>query len=327
MADLDLNENARIYLAGHHGMVGSAIERQLREQGFTHIIVRGREQLDLLDQRAVSRFFLAEKPDCVIMAAAKVGGIHANSAYPADFIYQNLIVECNVIESAFRSGVQRLLFLGSSCIYPRLSEQPIQEQALMHGALEPTNESYAIAKIAGIKLCEAYNRQHGTDFRSVMPTNLYGPNDSFHAENSHVIPAMIRKFHEAKGQGSASVEFWGSGNARREFLHVDDMAAACIHVLGLAKPLYDSHTEPMFSHINLGSGTDVTIRELAETLKQVTGYRGEICWDVSQPDGMPRKLLDVTKLRSLGWQHSIALEAGLKQTYRWYTDNEACLRK
>jgi GDP-L-fucose synthase len=197
----------------------------------------------------------------------------------------------------------------------------------MHGALEPTNESYAIAKIAGIKLCEAYNRQHGTDFRSVMPTNLYGPNDSFHAENSHVIPAMIRKLHEAKLQGRASVEFWGSGNARREFLHVDDMAAACIHVLGLAKPIYDSHTEPMFSHINLGSGIDVTIRELADILTQVTAYEGDIVWDESKPDGMPRKLLDVTKLRSLGWQHCVSLESGLKQTYRWYTENEACLRK
>ena len=271
-------------------------------------------------------FFAAERPQQVYLAAAKVGGILANNTYPAEFIYQNLMMEANVIHAAYRHGTQRLLFLGSSCIYPRLAEQPMGEEALLTGPLEPTNEPYAIAKIAGIKLCESYNRQHGTDFRSVMPTNLYGPGDNFDLENSHVIPALIRKFHQAKTQAQAAVEVWGSGTPRREFLHVDDMADACVFLMGLDADTYRANTRPMLSHINVGTGQDVTIRELAETVKEVTGYPGEIRFDTSKPDGAPRKLLDVARLRRMGWQARTELREGLRQTYAWFLDHEGELR-
>ena len=283
-------------------MVGSAIVKQLNEAGYQNIVVRTHAELDLTDQAAVRDFMQQEKPEQVILAAAKVGGIHANNVYPAEFIYQNLMMEANIVHQAWSAGCQQLLFLGSSCIYPKLAAQPMQESALLTGVLETTNEPYAIAKIAGIKLCESYNRQYGTDYRSVMPTNLYGQNDNFHLENSHVIPAMIRKFHDAKTTNSPTVTLWGTGKAMREFLHVDDMAAACLHVMGLSKQRYQSSTEPMLSHLNVGTGEDVTIRELAETIQQVVGYQGEIIWDTSKPDGTPRKLMDVSKLKSLGWQ-------------------------
>jgi GDP-L-fucose synthase len=312
----------KIYLAGHRGMVGSAILRQLNEAGYGNIVVRTHAELDLTDQSAVRRFMQQEKPDYVILAAAKVGGIHANNEYPAEFIYQNLMIEANVIHQAWAAGCQKLLFLGSSCIYPKLAPQPMREGALLTGILEPTNEPYAIAKIAGIKLCESYNRQYGTDFRSVMPTNLYGQNDNFHLENSHVIPAMIRKFHEAKLSNSPTVSLWGSGKAMREFLHVDDMAAACLHVMGLTKERYQACTAPMLSHLNVGTGEDVSIRELAETIQSVIGYQGEIIWDSSKPDGTPRKLMDISKLKTLGWQPHIALQAGLESTYRWFVDHQ-----
>ena len=287
--------NSRIYVAGHRGMVGAAILRSLKARGASNIITRTHAELDLTDQAAVDAFFAAERPRQVYLAAAKVGGIWANNTYPAEFIYQNLMIEANVIHAAYRHGVERLLFLGSSCIYPRLAEQPMREEALLTGTLEPTNEPYAIAKIAGIKLCESYNRQYGTDFRSVMPTNLYGPGDNFDLENSHVIPALIRKFHEAKTRGDPAVEVWGSGKPRREFLHVDDMAAACLFVMGLDAETYRANTQPMLSHINVGTGQDVTIAELAQTVKEVTGFQGEIRFDASKPDGSPRKLLDVVK--------------------------------
>jgi GDP-L-fucose synthase len=312
----------KIYLAGHRGMVGAAIHQQLLSAGCHNIVVRTHAELDLTNQAAVAAFFAMEKPDQVILAAARVGGIHANHIYPAEFIYQNLMIQSNVIFESWNSGCSELLFLGSSCIYPKFAVQPMPETALLTGILESTNEPYAIAKIAGIKLCESFNRQYGTDFRSVMPTNLYGQNDNFHLENSHVIPALIRRFHDAKVANEPSVTVWGSGNAMREFLHVDDMAAASLFIFNLPKHQYAAFTEPMLSHINVGTGVDVTIRELAETVKTVTGFAGEIRWDTAKPDGTPRKLLEVSRLQNLGWQAKISLEEGLRATYQWFLENQ-----
>ena len=308
-------------------MVGSAIVRELANQGQTNLVVRTHAELDLTNQQAVQAFFEAEKPDQVYLAAAKVGGIHANNTYPAEFIYQNLMMEANVIHHAFESGVQKLLFLGSSCIYPKLVEQPMKESALLTGVLEATNEPYAIAKIAGIKLCESYNRQYGVDYRSVMPTNLYGVGDNYHPENSHVIPALIRRFHEAKVNKIAEVVIWGSGAPMREFLYVDDMAAASVYVMNLDKGLYDKHTEPMLSHINVGFGSDVTIKELAQTISEVIGYQGSIGFDPTKPDGTPRKLMDSGRLNSLGWQAQVNLKDGLTKAYQDYLANSEVLRK
>jgi GDP-L-fucose synthase len=316
----------KIFIAGHLGMVGSAIVRQLRERGDAELILRSRAELDLTSQSAVAEFFKTEQIDEVYLAAAKVGGIIANNTYPADFIYENLMIECNLIHSAHVVGIQKLLFLGSSCIYPKLAEQPMAETALLTGTLEPTNEPYAIAKIAGIKLCESYNRQYGRDYRSVMPTNLYGPHDNFHPENSHVIPALLRRFHEAKLNGDKEVVAWGSGTPMREFLHVDDMAAASIHVMELDKTTYDINTEPMLSHINVGTGVDCTIRELVETVAKVTGFDGQIKFDASKPDGAPRKLMNVDRLKALGWQYTYELEAGLTNAYQWFLDNQQDFR-
>jgi GDP-L-fucose synthase len=317
----------RIYVAGHRGMVGAAIVRRLEADGFQDVLTRTRAQLDLTNQQAVEAFFSVERPQRVFLAAAKVGGIWANNTYPAEFIYQNLMIEANVIQAAHRHGVERLLFLGSSCIYPRLADQPMREEALLTGTLEPTNEPYAIAKIAGIKLCESYNRQYGTDFRSVMPTNLYGPGDNFDLETSHVIPALIRKFHEAKMAQADRVEVWGTGRPRREFLHVDDMAAACVSVMGLDAETYRANTEPMLSHINVGAGEDATIGELAEMVRDVTGFPGEIHFDSSKPDGAPRKLLDVSRLNAMGWKATMGLREGLERTYEWFLHNEQGLPK
>jgi GDP-L-fucose synthase len=311
-----LNTQARIYVAGHAGLVGSAIVRALRAQGHTDIVTRSHAELELTDQAQVRDFFRSQRVDEVYLAAAKVGGIHANNTYPADFIYDNMMVEANVVHEARASGVQKLLFLGSSCIYPRLAPQPIREEYLMGGALEPTNEPYAMAKIAGIKLCESYNRQYGTDYRSVMPTNLYGPGDNYHPENSHVIPALLRRFHEARQGNAPEVVIWGSGKPMREFLYVDDMAAACLHVMNLDRDTYVVHTDPMHSHINVGTGEDVTIAELARLVGETVGYRGRIVFDTSKPDGTPRKLLDVGKLKQLGWQASTSLQEGLRRTYQ-----------
>ncbi len=303
-------------------MVGSAIVKQLIEVGYQNLVTRTHAELDLIDQAAVRNFMQQERPDIVILAAAKVGGIHANNTYPAEFIYENLMVEANVIHQAWAIGCQRLLFLGSSCIYPKLAEQPMQESALLTGPLEATNEPYAIAKIAGIKLCESYNRQYGTDYRSIMPTNLYGHHDNFHLENSHVIPAMIRKFHDAKVSQSGTVTLWGTGTAKREFLHVDDMAAASIHIMNLSKEQYQSITAPMLSHLNVGSGIDITIKELAETIQEVVGFEGNILWDSTKPDGTPRKLMNVDKIKALGWQARISLRDGLNDTYQWFFTNQ-----
>ena len=314
--------NAKIYIAGHRGMVGSAIVKQLIEAGYQNLVTRTHAELDLIDQAAVRHFMQQERPDIVIFAAAKVGGIHANNEYPAEFIYQNLMMESNIIHQAWAADCQKLLFLGSSCIYPKLAEQPMQESALLTGVLEATNEPYAIAKIAGIKLCESYNRQYGTDYRSIMPTNLYGHNDNFHLENSHVIPAMIRKFHDAKVNQSATVTLWGTGTAKREFLHVDDMAAASIHIMNLSKEQYQSNTAPMLSHLNVGTGVDVTIKELAKTIQEVVGFEGEIVWDSTKPDGTPRKLMNVDKIKTLGWQARISLRDGLNDTYQWFFTNQ-----
>ena len=316
---------ARWYVAGHNGMVGSAIVRQVQSRGLG-LITRSRRELDLLDQGATRAFMQKEKPDVVVLAAAKVGGILANASYPASFIYENLMIEANVIHEAFRAGVERLLFLGSSCIYPRLAPQPIPESALLTGPLEPTNEPYALAKIAGIKLCESYNRQYGTDYRSVMPTNLYGPGDNFHPENSHVIPALIRRFHEAAETGAKEVTVWGSGRPLREFLHVDDMAEACLFVLEADRDLYQAHTEPTLSHINVGAGDDVSIAELAGMVAQATGFRGRIGFDATKPDGTPRKLLDVSRLSAMGWRARRNLRDGLAETYQWFLHNRAELR-
>ena len=309
----------RIFVAGHRGMVGSAIVRALTQSGCRSVVTRSRAELDLTDQAAVRRFFSAEQLDQVYIAAAKVGGIHANDTYPAEFIYENLIMEANVIDTSFRSGVKKVLFLGSSCIYPRLASQPMREDALLTGPLERTNEPYAIAKIAGIKLCESYNRQygasHGVDYRSVMPTNLYGPGDNYHPENSHVIPALIRRFHEAKVSGLASVAIWGTGSARREFLYVDDLARACVHVMGLDPAAHLANTEPMCSHINVGSGVDISILELAQLVARTVGYEGGIDTDQSKPDGTPRKLMDCSKLNALGWRATVDLPRGLALAY------------
>jgi len=313
-----MRNESKIYIAGHNGMVGSAIHRQLKEKGFNNIIVRSKKDLDLTNQSAVNSFFKKQMIDYVVLAAAKVGGIHANNTYPAEFIYTNIIIEANVIHAAFQNKVKRLLFLGSSCIYPKLVKQPMRENALLTSVLEPTNEPYAIAKIAGIKLCESYNRQYGTDYRSLMPTNLYGINDNFHPENSHVIPALMSRFHEAKINNSNKVIVWGSGNAKREFLDVDDMADASIFVLSLDKSNYSSNTEPMLSHINVGTGNDLTINEMAHIMKRVVGFKGKIHFDPSKPDGSPRKLIDTSRLTQMGWKYSIDLEEGLRKTYAWY---------
>lgn len=309
----------KIYVAGHRGMVGSSIVRALINLGANQILTRTRAELDLTNQLAVQEFFAQEKPTQVYLAAAKVGGIYANNAYPADFIYQNLMVQANVIEAAFRNGVKKLLFLGSSCIYPRMAQQPMREDALLTGTLESTNEPYAVAKIAGIKLCESYNRQYGAshnvDYRSVMPTNLYGPGDNYHPDNSHVIPALIRRFHEAKIVGASSVEIWGTGTPRREFLYVDDMASACVHVMQLGKLIYQQNTTPMLSHINVGSGSDVTIAQLSQAVAQTVGYSGRIEFDTSKPDGAPRKWMDSSRLNALGWQAKVELNQGLAAAY------------
>ncbi|MFJ4137826.1 GDP-L-fucose synthase [Pseudomonas fragi] len=315
----ELNQN--IFVAGHRGMVGSAIVRRLQALGYTRIVTAGRDTLNLLDQQAVQAFFQAHKIDQVYLAAAKVGGIQANNTYPADFIYENLMIQANIIQAAHLNDVHKLLFLGSSCIYPKHAEQPMREEALLTGTLEPTNEPYAIAKIAGIKLCESYNRQHGRDYRSVMPTNLYGPHDNYHPQNSHVIPALLRRFHEAVQRGDEELVIWGTGTPMREFLHVDDMAAASIHVMELDDATYQANTQPMLSHINVGTGVDCTIGQLAQTIAEVTGFTGKLTFDTSKPDGAPRKLMDVSRLRSLGWQASISLEDGLKDAYDWYVTN------
>ena len=312
---------SKYYIAGHRGMVGGAIVRQLEAAGETNIVTRNHAELDLTDQLAVRNFMQAERPDVVILAAAKVGGIYANNTYPAQFIYENLMIECNVIHQAFEAGVTKLLQLGSSCIYPKAAPQPMREDALLTGILEPTNEPYAIAKIAGIKLCESYNRQHGLDYRSVMPTNLYGPGDNFHPDYSHVMPALIRRFHEAVRDGLDEVVIWGSGSPRREFLHVNDMAAASLFVLNLSKDIYDENTEPMLSHINVGTGTDTSILELAQLVAKITGYSGKISTDPSKPDGTMRKLMDVGRLDKMGWRSRIELEQGLAETYEWYLAN------
>ncbi|MBT9595634.1 MAG: GDP-L-fucose synthase [Vitreoscilla sp.] len=318
-----INTSETVYVAGHRGMVGSAIVRRLQSLGYGRVVTAGRPELDLTSQAEVKAFFAAQRIDRVVLAAAKVGGIHANQIYPAEFIYENLMIEANVIHAAHMAGVQRLLFLGSSCIYPRMAEQPMREDALLTGTLEATNEPYAVAKIAGIKLCESYNRQFGRDYRSVMPTNLYGPNDNFQVDNSHVIPALLRRFHEAVYSGAGEVVIWGSGKPMREFLHVDDMAAASVHVMLLDEAAYRAHTLPVLSHINVGSGVECTIRELAETVARVTGFQGHLVFDADKPDGAPRKLMDVSRLKALGWQAGIGLEDGLRDTYRWFVEHHA----
>jgi GDP-L-fucose synthase len=313
----------KIFVAGHNGMVGSAIVRALIASGHdpARILTRSRSEVDLLSASEVRDFFAEEQPDQVYLAAAKVGGIHANNTYPAEFIHDNLAIATNVIHAAHLHDVHKLLFLGSSCIYPRNAPQPMREDALLTGPLEPTNEPYAVAKIAGIKLCESYQRQYGRDYRSVMPTNLYGPNDNYHPENSHVVPALLRRFHEAVQQNAPEVVIWGTGTPKREFLHVDDMAEACVHVMELPEATYRAATKPMLSHINVGTGEDCSIRELAETIARVTGYQGRLTFDATKPDGMPRKLLDISLIRSLGWQPRMGLEEGLRDAYRWYVEN------
>ena len=312
----------RIFVAGHRGMVGSAIVRQLEQRGDVDLVLRSRDELNLLDSREVNDFFARENITQVYLAAAKVGGIVANNTFPADFIYENMMIESNIIHAAHTHNVNKLLFLGSSCIYPKMANQPMHESELLQGTLEATNEPYAIAKIAGIKLCESYNRQHNRDYRSVMPTNLYGPNDNFHPSNSHVIPALLRRFHEAVQKNDADVVVWGSGTPMREFLHVDDMAAASIHVMELDRSVWLENTQPMLSHINVGTGVDCTIRELAQTLAKVVGFKGRVVFDATKPDGTPRKLLDVSRLHQLGWYHEISLEAGLASTYQWFLENQ-----
>jgi GDP-L-fucose synthase len=310
-----MSKHDRIFIAGHRGMVGSAIVRKLQERGYTNLITRTRTELNLVQQADVRNFFESEGIDQVYLAAAKVGGILANKNYPAEFIYQNLMIEANLIHEAWRAGVTRLLFLGSSCIYPRMAQQPMAENMLLTGVLEPTNEPYAIAKITGIKLCESYNRQYGTDYRSVMPTNLYGPGDNYHSENSHVIPGLLRRFHEAKQNAAPEVLIWGTGTPMREFLYVDDMAEACVHVMELDSDTYGRNTEPMLSHINIGTGEDLSIRDLATTIGQIVGYQGRIAFDTTKPDGTPRKLMDVGRLHSLGWRAKIGLRDGLALAY------------
>lgn len=307
-----MNKESKIFVAGHRGLVGSAIVRALKTNGYTNLILKTRGELDLVDQHAVSSFFEKEKPEYVFFAAAKVGGIMANKTYPADFIYENLVIQNNIIHSSYQSKVKKLLFLGSSCIYPKLCPQPIKEEYFLTSELEPTNRAYAIAKIAGIVMCQSYNEQYSTNFISLMPTNLYGPNDNFDLENSHVLPAMIRKFHDAKMQGAPQVTLWGTGSAQREFLHVDDLARATLFLMGT---YHDS------AIINVGTGEDIPIKELAEKIRTVIGYHGEIVWDTTKPDGTPRKLLDVTKLRTLGWKHHIPLDEGIASTYQWFLEN------
>lgn len=322
-----MSKQPKIYVAGHRGMVGSAIVRILQAQGQTNIVTRTHAELDLTDQATVRSFFSTEKPDQVYLAAAKVGGIHANNTYPAEFIYQNLMMEANIIDAAFRCGVKKLLFLGSSCIYPKLAPQPMREDVLLTGLLESTNEPYAIAKIAGIKLCESYNRQygdsHGVDYRSVMPTNLYGPGDNYHPENSHVIPALILRFHEAKLANAPSVAIWGTGTPKREFLYVDDMAAASVHVMNLPQIIYTQHSTPMLSHINVGYGSDVSIAEVAQTIAQVVGYTGAISFDICKPDGTPRKLMDSSRINALGWRAQVSLQTGLELAYEDFLNHYA----
>ncbi|EFB2838366.1 MULTISPECIES: GDP-L-fucose synthase [Escherichia] len=316
----------RVYVAGHQGMVGSAICRQLSVRNDIELIVKTHKELDLTIQKDVKHFFEEECIDQVYLAAAKVGGIYANNTFPAEFIYQNLMIESNIIHSAHKVGIQKLLFLGSSCIYPKFADQPMKESALLTGILEPTNEPYAIAKIAGIKLCESYNRQYGRDYRSIMPTNLYGINDNFHPENSHVIPALMRRFHEAKESGAPEVIVWGTGTPMREFLYVDDMAAASVYVMELEDKIYQEHTQPMLSHINVGTGVDCSIREMAETMASVVGYQGKIVFDATKPDGTPRKLMDVTRLKNLGWEYRYSLYEGLSLTYQWFLENKNTFR-
>jgi GDP-L-fucose synthase len=325
-----MNKQEKIYVAGHRGMVGSSIVRHLQSQGYSNIVTRTHAELDLTNQSQVREFFAKEKPDQVYLAAAKVGGIHANNTFPAEFIYQNLMMEANIIHEAFSVGVRKLLFLGSSCIYPKLAAQPMAEDTLLTGTLESTNEPYAIAKIAGIKLCESYNRQygisHGVDYRSVMPTNLYGPGDNYHSENSHVIPALIRRFHEAKLANAETVVIWGTGTPRREFLFVDDMASASVHVMTVEKSTYESYTQPMQSHINVGYGADVTIEELAHAIAKVVGFSGQIAFDRTKPDGTPRKWMDSTRISSLGWKPVVNLDDGLKIAYQDFVINQNLLR-
>jgi len=316
-----------IFVTGHRGLLGSALVRHLKSQGETSIVTASRDELDLLETIAVRDFISENKIDQVYLPAAKVGGIQANNSFPAEFIYENLMIEANVIHAAHVNGVQKLLFVGTSCIYPKFADQPMHEESLFTGMLEPTTEPYAIAKIAGIKLCESYNRQYERDYRSVMPTNLYGNNDNFHPENTHVIPALLRRFHEAVQKNASKVIIWGTGNAMREFLHIDDMAAACVHVMNVPAETYKQHTEVMLSHVNVGTGVDCTIRELAETIASVTGFKGALEFDASKPDGMPRKLLDVSRLRNLGWEAKIDLEQGLTNAYSWYLDNAQSARQ
>ena len=315
---MSMNKKDKIYIAGHRGLVGSAIVRQLEGRGFTNLLMHTHKELDLTNQTQVQNFFQQEKPDYVILAAAKVGGIHANNTYPADFIYQNMMIEANVINSAYESKVKRLLFLGSTCIYPKAVEQPMREDALLTGVLEPTNEPYALAKIAGIKLCESYNRQYGTDFRSVMPTNLYGINDNFHPQNSHVIPALMQKFHHAKINNDEEVVVWGTGNVMREFLYVDDMVDASLFILELDERAYQDNTQSMLSHINVGTGKDTTIKNLTKIMKEVVGFKGNVVFDTTYPDGTIRKLTDVSRLIEMGWEYSTELKDGLRKTYDWY---------
>lgn len=316
----------KVFVAGHRGMVGSAICRQLANQRDVELVLAPRTELDLLSQSEVESFFRNNAIDEVYLAAAKVGGIQANNTYPAEFIYQNLSIQNNIIHSSYSAGIKKLLFLGSSCIYPKLAAQPMKEDSLLTDVLEPTNEPYAIAKIAGIKMCESYNRQYGLDYRSAMPTNLYGENDNFHPDNSHVIPALMRRFHEAKQSNSPEVSVWGSGKPKREFLHVDDMAAASVYLMNLDPDIYQSNSNPRLSHINIGTGEDCTIKELAETMAEVVGFSGKVTFDSSKPDGTPRKLMDVTKLNNLGWRHKIDLQTGLKRTYSWFLKNQGQYR-
>lgn len=323
-----MDKNTKIYLAGHQGMVGSAIQRQLELSGYENIVTSSHEDMDLTSQAAVASFMSEHRPDYVVLAAAKVGGVYANNEYPASFIYENLMIQTNVIHQAFVAGVKKLLFLGSSCIYPKFSQQPIEESALLTGPLERTNEPYAVAKIAGIKLCESYNRQYNVDYRSVMPTNLYGPKDNFHIRNSHVIPSLLRRFHEAKASNNSAsyVKVWGTGQVRREFMHVDDMASACIKVMHISELDYYEKTEPQLSHINVGVGTEVTIQELAETIAEVTGFTGSILFDHSEEEGPPRKLMDNSKLLALGWRPEKELKEGLLSTYQWFVENQKFYR-
>ncbi len=316
----------RVFVAGYRGMVGGAILRKLKERGVA-TITKSRAELNLMDQAAVRTFMQEERPDAVVVAAAKVGGIHANNSYPAQFIYENLMIESNLIHQAFEAGVSKLLFLGSSCIYPRDVPQPMREQSLLTGKLELTNEPYAIAKIAGIKLCESYNRQYGTDYRSVMPSNLYGQGDNFHLENSHVLPALMRRFHEAVQSDADEILIWGTGTPRREFLHVDDMADASLFVMDLPQERYLAETEPMLSHINVGTGEDISIGELAHLIAEVTGFKGRIAFDPSKPDGTMKKLMDVTRLSRMGWRAQIDLKAGIEATYKWFLENQQAIRE